>query len=150
VSGTHHATPAVLELLASLGFTQPQKREVWTAYLEQPGALELLAQRARSVGRREGTSGAGLLLSMIRAGDHELELAPLAPRVTGWRFVRSIASGRYVRDPAGVDPLPAGYTFERSVTNLPAREDRAPRSASGLRSLDLPHKSDEQQTHPPK
>ncbi len=30
-------------------------------------------------------------------------------RRTGWRFVRGTQSGSYVRDPDGVDPLPAGY-----------------------------------------
>jgi hypothetical protein len=150
VSGTHHATPAVLELLASFGFNQPQKREVWTAYLEQPDALELLAQRARAYGRREGTTGAGLLLAMIRRGDLELESNPHAARVTGWRMVRGTHGVSYKHDAAGVDPLPANYSFERGETNLRAREDRAPRSATDLLTLDLPRNSDEQQTHPPK
>ena len=32
-------------------------------------------------------------------------------RRTGWRFVRGTQSGSYVRDPDGIDPLPAGYTI---------------------------------------
>ena len=32
-----------------------------------------------------------------------------AARRTGWRFVRGTQSGSYIRDPEGVDPLPAGY-----------------------------------------
>jgi hypothetical protein len=98
-----------LELLRSFEFRRRQKREVWDAYLQDPEGLERCAQRARAEGRRSGTTGAGLLLTMIRRGEHRLRFDPAAPRVTGWRFQRGTHSGTYVPDPEGVDPLPAGY-----------------------------------------
>jgi peptidoglycan/xylan/chitin deacetylase (PgdA/CDA1 family) len=106
-------TPADKALLASFGLTEAQKARVWAAWQASPDGLELVALRAREEGKRGGTSGAGLLLHMIARGDHLLEQNPNAPRVTGYRFVRSTASGRYVRDPAGTDPLPIGYEAPR-------------------------------------
>lgn len=100
-----------LLLLASFRFTPPQKREVWEALKAHPDGVVRCARRAKSVSERNGTSGAGLLLTMIRSGEHTLEPNPTAPRITGWRFVRGSHSGSYVEDPNGVDPLPPGYDF---------------------------------------
>jgi hypothetical protein len=102
-------TQAQIERLKSLKLTPTQKREVWDAWQASPGEVELLAERARAFGAREGTSGAGLLLTMLRRGDHLLKRNPRRPRVTGWRFVRGTHSGTYVPDPAGIDQLPQGY-----------------------------------------
>ena len=97
------------ELLAGFKLRSRQKREVWDAYLENPAGLLETAARAREQGARGGTSGAGLLLVMIRRGDH-LERPVLdGRRVTGYRFQRGSHSGTYFRDPFGTDPLPYGF-----------------------------------------
>lgn len=71
----------------------------------------------------------GLLLKMIRDGDHRAEHDPSAPIPTGYRFVRGTHSGTYVEDPAGVDPLPAYYDFRTRATGIydrpPVEEEEA-------------------------
>lgn len=101
--------PAAKQLLQGFGFTPEQKREVWEAWKHRPDRCELLAQQARARGRRDGTTGAGLLLTMIHRGDHLLEQQSGAQRVTGYRWIRSTHAGRYVRDASGCDLLPIGY-----------------------------------------
>jgi hypothetical protein len=96
-------------LLGPFGFTRRQKREVWQAFLECPDGVGRCAEAARVAGDANGNAGAGLLLVMIRRGDHRRQPRPDRPRVTGWRFVRGSHSGTFVPDPAGTDPLPAGY-----------------------------------------
>lgn len=100
-----------LLLLAAFRFTPPQKREVWEALKAHPDGVVRCACRAKAVSERSGSSGAGLLLTMIRADEHTLRPDPTAPRVTGWRFVRGTHSGTFVEDPNGVDTLPPGYDF---------------------------------------
>lgn len=108
-------------LLAEFGFTPPQKRELWEAFKRNPDGVERCAQRARAIGSRDGTRGTGLLLAMVRGGDHLVEIDRNAQRVTGWRFVRGSHSGSYVEDPNGVDKLPAGYDFTTTSPFSPGR-----------------------------
>jgi hypothetical protein len=105
-------------LLGPFKFHASQKREVFAAFKKNPDGVERCALRAKAAGQRTGTTGAGLLLSMIRSGEHELEPDLTAQRPTGWRWVRAEhgSSGRFVEDPAGVDKLPAGYDFTPSPT----------------------------------
>jgi hypothetical protein len=104
--------PQTLELLRSFGFSRRQKREVWDAFLEDPDGFERCALNARVYGKREGTTGAGLLLTMIRRDDHRLKIDKTARRVTGWRWVHTLQAGTYLEDPLGTDPLPPGYGVE--------------------------------------
>lgn len=98
-------------LFPPFGFTEAQKREVWEAFRANPDGVERCALRARATGKRNGNTGAGLLLEMLRRGDHGATFDPTARQITGWRFDRSTASGVYVEDPEGTDPLPPGYDF---------------------------------------
>ena len=111
----------LLNELAKLGFTTTQKREVWEAAQADPDGLERCLERARVVGKREGRPIAGLILTMIRSGEHQLVPDPLARRITGWRWVYGAghAAGTYVQDPEGTDPLPPGYDL---VTRNPVVE----------------------------
>jgi len=99
------------QVLAPFGFTDGQKREVWAAWQANPDGVERCALEAKAHGQRQGNSGAGLLLTMLRRGDHLLEPDPTTPLVTGWRAVygEGHAAMSFVRDPAGTDPLPPGY-----------------------------------------
>ncbi len=110
-TATRRLTKSDRELLASFGLSPRQKVEVWQAWQESPEGTERCALRARSEGRRSGLRGAGLLLTMIRAGEHLDAPDASAPRYTGYRFVRGTHSGTYVRDAHGTDPLPEGYRF---------------------------------------
>jgi hypothetical protein len=96
-------------LLGDFGLTDAQKAELWTALKANAEGVERCVERARATGRRHGRSGAGLLVWMIREGEHLLEPDPSVRSVTGWRFVRGSHSGSYVADPKGTDPLPPGY-----------------------------------------
>jgi hypothetical protein len=97
------------ELLQSFNLTPSQKAEVWQAWLENDDGVELCAERAQAKGRRNGNTGAGLLLHMIRGGEHRITADETRRTVTGWKFQRGTHGGSYVRDPKGTDPLPAGY-----------------------------------------
>lgn len=105
-------------MLAPFGFTERQKREVWEAFKENPDGMERCALTAKAVAQREGRNGGGLLLTMIRRGDHLLEAKPETRMPTGWRWVRGDggAAGTYVEDPEGTDRLPPGYDFTPSPT----------------------------------
>lgn len=96
-------------LLSGFGFSRALKREVYAAWLEAPDGVRRCALRARAAGERDGTTGAGLLVTMLRAGEHRLTANPSAQRVTGWRFVRGSHGGTYVEDPKGTDRLPPAY-----------------------------------------
>jgi hypothetical protein len=100
-------------LLASFGLTDRQKQRVWDAWKQAPDGTELCALRARAEGKRNGNTGAGLFLMMLGRGDHLFEADPNRPHITGYRWIRSTHSGRYVRDPNGTDPLPLGYEAPR-------------------------------------
>ena len=86
---------------------------MWDAFQANPEGVERCALLARAKASRSGTAPAGLLLTMIRAGEHLLEAKPDTAIPTGWRWVRgdSGAAGTYVEDPNGVDQLPPGYDF---------------------------------------
>ena len=101
------------ELLASFQFTAPQKIEIWDAYKANPSGMERCALRAASKSQRQGRTGAGLLLMMVRTGEHLLVAEPDTPITTGWRWVRGDggAAGTFVSDPNGVDRLPPNYDF---------------------------------------
>jgi hypothetical protein len=101
------------ELLASFRLSMTGKREVWNAYKESPDGLERCALRAKAKAQREGISAGGLLVAMIRSGEHLLVAEPDTPLVTGWRFVfgEGHAAGTFVRDPNGTDRLPPNYDF---------------------------------------
>jgi hypothetical protein len=103
-------------LLGPFKFHASQKREVFAAFKKNPDGVERCALRAKAAGSRSATTGAGLLLSMIRSGEHELEPDLTAQRPTGWRFVRGDGggAGTFVEDPEGVDRLPANYDFTPS------------------------------------
>lgn len=89
---------------------------MWEAFKANPDGVERCALRARAVGQRMGRTAAGLLLTMIRAGEHLLEAQPETKMPTGWRWVRGEggAAGTYVEDPEGTDRLPPGYDFTPS------------------------------------
>jgi len=103
-------------LLEAFAFTTAQTRELSQAFEASSDGFERCALRAKAIGQREGRSGAGLLLTMIRAGEHLLEAKPNTPLPTGWRWVRGIdgQSGTFVEDPQGTDRLPPGYDFTPS------------------------------------
>lgn len=109
-------------LLAPFGFVKRNKREVWEAFKANPEGVERCALLAKAKAQRDGHSAAGLLLTMIRAGEHLLEAKPDTPMPTGWRWVRGAdgASGTYVEDPEGTDRLPPGYDFTPSPKYGPA------------------------------
>jgi len=61
-------------------------------------------------------------------------------RKTGWRFVRSTASGTYVRDPEGMDRLPPGYFAPPERTpqeNLPPLPELEPEEVRLQRAAEL-------------
>jgi hypothetical protein len=94
-----------LEAFLTFKFTDRQWEEVWEAFQAEPDSCERLALRAMS-----GQNPVALFLSELRAGAH-LEPEHVPVRYTGWRFVRGSHGGSYVRDPRGLDRLPAGYDF---------------------------------------
>lgn len=108
-------SPADRELLRSFQFTQAQKAEVWDAWLASADGVERCALKARAEGSRVAGTGAGLLLTMLRRGEHLIGEDESALRVTGWRFVRGSHSGHYVRDHAGTDALPPGYDIRPTL-----------------------------------
>jgi hypothetical protein len=119
-------------LLAPFAITDERaRREVWTAWNINPEGVERCVLEARVLGKRAGNTGAGLLVTMIRRGDHLIEVDPTAKRITGWRWVTGVghAAGTYVRDPEGTDKLPPGYDLStRSPIYEPAPtyDDAAP------------------------
>jgi hypothetical protein len=112
-------------LFSDMGFAAEQKREVWEAFQEAADGVERCALRAQAIGKREGRSGAGLLLAMLRAEDHLCEFAPNTPLPTGWRWVRGLdgQAGTFVEDPAGTDKPPVGYDFATRSPILPRDAD---------------------------
>lgn len=125
------------QLLEPFRIAQANKREVWNAYRENPGGVERCAARASSKGRQSGTTGAGLLVGMIREGEHLIEPDTTARPVTGWRFVRGSHSGTYVQDPHGTDPLPPGYDFTPAPRyDSPSDDDDLSLEAEIERALD--------------
>src|SRR6478735_8870911 len=75
-------------LLAPFAITDERaRREVWTAWNVNPEGVERCVLDARVHGKRSGNTGAGLLVTMIRRGDHLIEADPTAERITGWRWV---------------------------------------------------------------
>jgi hypothetical protein len=113
-------------LLAPFGFVKRNKREMWEAFKANPEGVERCALLAKAKAQREGRSGAGLLLTMIRAGEHLVEVELEAPMPTGWRWVRSEQSGTYVQDPEGTDRLPPGYDFAtRNPLRYQTRQEEA-------------------------
>lgn len=109
-------TQAQCDLLSSFRLTRQQKAEVWAAWLASPDGTERCCLQAQAEGARRGNTGAGLLLTVLRRGDHLADRSEVGRRVTGWKWVRGTHSGTYVRDPSGTDPLPAGYDL---VTRAP-------------------------------
>jgi hypothetical protein len=103
-------------LFTPFRFTDSQKIEIWEAFKTNPDGVERCALKAKAVGQRNGSTGAGLLLAMIRGEEHLLEAQPETPLPTGWRWVRGAggASGTFVEDPEGTDRLPPGYDFTPS------------------------------------
>lgn len=105
--------PETTVLLRSFSLTRGQRREVFTAWKEEPVRVHEFAVVAQEYGRQHGTSGAGLLLTMLRRGDHypPLHEQPRDPRpITGWKWVRGSHGSTHVADPDGRDPLPKGFT----------------------------------------
>lgn len=101
--------PQLLALLRSFNLRPRQKRPVLDALMENADGVEDCALRAQAIGNRNGNTGAGLFLTMIRDGEHLKTFDPNARRITGWRFVRGTHSGSYVRDRLGTDLLPEGH-----------------------------------------
>lgn len=99
-------------LLRSFRLTSAQKREVWDAWQCAETGVERCALQASAYGQRHNNTGAGVLLSMIRRGEHLHVPDRSARRITGWRFSRGSHSATYVPDPRGTDPLPAGYGYD--------------------------------------
>lgn len=104
--------PETKALLASFNLEDKGKGEVWDAFLENPEGLIRAAKEARSIGDRNGNAAAGLLISMVRRGDHKAKHDPKRRRITGWRWVRGTHSATYLPDPHGTDPLPEGYGLD--------------------------------------
>lgn len=102
-------TEAAAALLKNMGFNLLQKREVWKAYQRNPAGVERCARRAHDEGVRAGTTGAGLLIAMIRAGDHLVEPSTDARPITGWRWTRGSHGETWLPDPEGRDAPPHRY-----------------------------------------
>ncbi len=83
---------SALELLRSFQLHGAARVEVRDAWLASPDGTRRCAQEARAYGARHGNSGAGLLLTMIRRGDHLQDSLP-----------------------AGTDVLPLGYNAAREA-----------------------------------
>jgi hypothetical protein len=114
----NHLQEEAKRLLGPFGFTDVQKREMWVAFQANPEGVERCALTAKAFSQRQGRNGGGLLLTMVRRGDHLLEAKPETKMPTGWRWVRgeSGAAGTFVEDPEGTDRLPPGYDFTPSPT----------------------------------
>lgn len=114
-------------LLAPFGFVKRNKREMWEAFQANPDGVERCALLAKAKAQRAGVSAAGLLLTMVRSGEHLLEAKPATRMPTGWRWIRGDggAAGTYVEDPEGTDRLPAGYDFTPSPSYEPMVEIEA-------------------------
>ena len=74
----------------------------WMAFDESPEGTIRIALAAF-----EGANPAGLFTFKREQGEHRD--AEGGQRRTGWRMVRGSHGVSYVRDPRGVDVLPAGY-----------------------------------------
>jgi hypothetical protein len=111
-------------LLGPFRFVERNKREVWEAFKANPDGVERCALLAKAKAQRAGVSGAGLLLTMIRSGEHLLEPDLSVKSPTGWRWVtgEGHAAGTFVEDPNGTDRLPAAYDF--TTHNLVLTEPR--------------------------
>lgn len=100
----HHLTQHdMLEALFSeMGLRDKALRLGWMAFDEYPdGTVEI------ALASFEGRNPAGLFTFKREQGEHRQSVP--GQKRTGWTFVRGSHSGHYVRDPKGVDVLPAGY-----------------------------------------
>lgn len=78
-------------------------RLAWMAFDESPeGTVEI------ALASFEGRNPAGLFTFKREQGEHRAISSP-GQRRTGWRMVRGTHGASYVRDPKGVDVLPAGH-----------------------------------------
>jgi hypothetical protein len=77
-------------------------RMAWMAFDESPEGTVTMA-----LASFEGTNPAGLFNFKRKQGEHREGGG--GQRRTGWRMVRGTHGVSYVRDPKGVDVLPAGY-----------------------------------------
>ena len=102
-------SPQVVTLFQSFGLNRQQKRELHAAWLDEPETVEMIALDAQAYGRARGNTGAGLLMTRIRRGDHypqpERDMRP----VTGWRYARGTHGETWVADPVGRDVPPRTY-----------------------------------------
>lgn len=108
-------TEAAKLLFKSFQLTRPQKSELLAAWQDEPEAVEQIARECAVYGHERGNSGAGLLLSRLRRGDHypAMFTQPMAseavtPRLklTGWRAVRGSHGSTFVADQLGTDRPP--------------------------------------------
>jgi hypothetical protein len=112
--------------LQNFAFSSSQLHEIWQAHLAAPEGVQRCARQAQAYGAARGNNGAGLLLTMLRRGDHLHQPDPAQPRITGWRFVRGTHSGTYIEHPEGTDELPPRYDFATRSPFSPGGRGRDP------------------------
>lgn len=96
-------------LLRSFALTRAQRREVWAHWQDCPEGVERVALDAREIATRNGNSGAGLFLHMLRKGEQFEAVLADRRRITGWRWTRGTHGETWIRDPKGRDIPPRGY-----------------------------------------
>jgi hypothetical protein len=94
-------------LVEELGIVPSVLDEVRAAYAESPVGFVRMAEDA--LRRDSHGTPAALFMAMLRAGEHLRAPSESKAKVTGWRWVRAIAAGPYVRDPLGTDVPPPGW-----------------------------------------
>jgi len=99
----HYSSREMAEsLFSEMGLRGEALRLAWLAFDEAPeGTVEI------ALAAFEGRSPAGLFTFKREQGEHRQGVG--GQRRTGWRMVRGTHSASYVRDPKGVDVLPAGH-----------------------------------------
>ena len=89
-------------LFTEMGLRGEALRLAWLAFDEYPEGTVAIALAAF-----EGHNPAGLFTFKREQGEHRTGAS--GQRRTGWRMRRGTHGCSYVRDPKGVDVLPAGY-----------------------------------------
>jgi hypothetical protein len=99
-----HLTPREMceSLFVEMGLRGEALRLGWVAFDEYPEGTLAIALAAF-----EGMNPAGLFTFKLREGEHRQSVP--GQRRTGWTMRRGTHGCSYVRDPKGIDMLPAGH-----------------------------------------